>query len=561
MAKYANFDAFKKAYLGKAVDYDNTAGVQCVDLVDQYLKDCFDITGIWVTGARDLYNKFNSYTALTKKFKRIANTRDLVIKKGDIIVWGGGSWGHTGIGTGNGNIDWFESLEENTLGRHEPTQLVKHYFNGTGGNDGCNPVLGVLRPITESKKEDTKKEDSKKEDFKKKETSTKTKTITKMVIDISEFQPSINYAKLASEVDGVIVRIGYRGYGSAGTLVKDNKFDTHMNGIKKHKIPYGFYFFSQAKNEAEGKAEADYAYKIIKDYDPTYPVYFDSEGSTEPNGNGRADKISKSDRTAAALRFCKEIVKKGLTAGVYASTSWYNNKLDVSKLQKYSIWVADYGINNGRANTKPSITGMNAWQFTSKYKLSAISTGVDMSYFYETIPSGGLHPIDPTPKKEIKYTTYYANDKTGVNYRKTPNGILVGTYKYGAAVTVVNGSATAKAGYTWLKTKSGYWVAKELLSKTKPSTVSIAKYTKGKSYTLQVDLKVRTGAGTSYAQKNRKDLSASDKKNSYNQTKAVLKKGTKITATEVKAIDSKNVWIKCSAGWLNAINNGTIYIK
>ena len=141
---YLTYDEFEKKYLGKAVDYDKTAGVQCVDLVDQYLKDCFGITGVWVDGAKDLYNKFNSYPALVKTFNRVPNTDDLVVKKGDIIVWGGGSWGHTGIGNGKGDVNWFMSLEENTLGQHEPTQLVKHYF----ANDVSNPVLGVLRPKT-----------------------------------------------------------------------------------------------------------------------------------------------------------------------------------------------------------------------------------------------------------------------------------------------------------------------------------------------------------------------------------------------------------------------------
>ena len=145
-SKYLTYDQFAKKYLGKAVDYDGVAGVQCVDLFDQYLKDCFGITGVWCNGAKDLYNKFNTYPALVKNFNRIANTRDLVIQKGDIVVWGGGTWGHVGIGTGNGTIDWFTTIEENTLGRHEATQTVKHYFNGYGGNDGCNPVLGVLRP-------------------------------------------------------------------------------------------------------------------------------------------------------------------------------------------------------------------------------------------------------------------------------------------------------------------------------------------------------------------------------------------------------------------------------
>lgn len=136
------YKEFEKKYLGKAVDFDGVAGVQCVDLVDQYLKDCFGIEGVWCNGAKDLYNHFGTYPALVAAFDRVPNTDDLVIRKGDIIIWGGGSWGHTGIGTGEGNVDWFMSLEENTLGQHEPTQLVKHWFR----NDICNPCLGVLRP-------------------------------------------------------------------------------------------------------------------------------------------------------------------------------------------------------------------------------------------------------------------------------------------------------------------------------------------------------------------------------------------------------------------------------
>ncbi len=141
---YMTYDEFEKKYLGRAVDFDSTAGVQCVDLVDQYLKDCFGITGVWVSGAKDLYNKFGSYPALVSAFDHVPNTDDLVVRKGDIVVWGGGSWGHTGIGTGEGNVDWFVSLEENTLGQHEPTQKVRHSF----ANDISNPCLGVLRPKT-----------------------------------------------------------------------------------------------------------------------------------------------------------------------------------------------------------------------------------------------------------------------------------------------------------------------------------------------------------------------------------------------------------------------------
>ena len=136
------YDEFQKKYLGTAVDFDGVAGVQCVDLVDQYLRDCFGIEGVWCSGAKDLYKNFGSYPALVAAFDRVPNTPDLIVQKGDIVIWGGGSWGHTGIGTGHGTVDWFIALEENTLGQHEPTQLVKHWF----ANDISNPCLGVLRP-------------------------------------------------------------------------------------------------------------------------------------------------------------------------------------------------------------------------------------------------------------------------------------------------------------------------------------------------------------------------------------------------------------------------------
>lgn len=140
------YDQFQKKYLGVAVDYDKVAGVQCVDLVDQYLKDVFGITGVYCNGARELFTKFNTYPALVKNFNKIADSKEFVVKKGDILIWDGGTWGHCGLGTGKGNVDWFESLEENTYGKHEPTQLVKHYFNGKSGPDYVNPFLGVLRP-------------------------------------------------------------------------------------------------------------------------------------------------------------------------------------------------------------------------------------------------------------------------------------------------------------------------------------------------------------------------------------------------------------------------------
>lgn len=86
-------------------------------------------------------------------------------------------------------------------------------------------------------------------------------------------------------------------------------------------------------------------------------------------------------------------------------------------------------------------------------------------------------------------------------------------------------------------------------------------YIKGKNYKLQVDLNVRTGAGIEYRIKNFSELTEDGKKHSYNQTTAVLKKGTIVTCLDI-LIDSKdNIWLKIPSGYVAGYYNGKEYIK
>ena len=54
----------------------------------------------------------------------------------------------------------------------------------------------------------------------------------------------------------VIVRIGYRGYGS-GALALDPMFEEHFTNARNAGLKVGVYFFTQAVNEAEAQEEAD----------------------------------------------------------------------------------------------------------------------------------------------------------------------------------------------------------------------------------------------------------------------------------------------------------------
>lgn len=85
-------------------------------------------------------------------------------------------------------------------------------------------------------------------------------------------------------------------------------------------------------------------------------------------------------------------------------------------------------------------------------------------------------------------------------------------------------------------------------------------YKVGCTYTLTSNVKVRTGAGTNYSQKKRRELTVDGQKNSLNQTYAVLKSGTKVTAQQIKTVGS-DVWIRIPSGWIAAQYKGDKYVK
>lgn len=201
---------------------------------------------------------------------------------------------------------------------------------------------------------------------------------TKNVGDISKYNVIRNYALLKNHFDGMVVRIGYRGY-SAGVIKEDDLFKEHMKGIIGEGIPYGFYFMGQAVTESEAIAEAEYCYGMTKGYSPVLPTYYDSELSNE-RGNGRADSLSRRARTDITKAFCQRMQQLGRRAGVYASKSWFETRLYAEELAGYSIWVAQYNTSCGYKET-----GYDMWQHTSSYKVPGLNTTFDKSYCYKEV--------------------------------------------------------------------------------------------------------------------------------------------------------------------------------
>ena len=192
-------------------------------------------------------------------------------------------------------------------------------------------------------------------------------------IDVSKYQSSIDWEQVKTAgVKFVIIRIGYRGYGS-GALVLDPMFEQHFTNARNAGLKVGVYFFSQAVNEEEAREEAMGCAYVLNGRKLDYPIYFDTEASG--GKNGRADGLGVEDRTKCAIAFCEEVKAQGYKPGVYASTLWFRQRVDLSRLTGYSIWNAHY-------NVASSPISCDLWQGTCTARIPGYGGQIDVNISY-----------------------------------------------------------------------------------------------------------------------------------------------------------------------------------
>ena len=262
------------------------------------------------------------------------------------------------------------------------------------------------------------------------------------VIDISEFNGAIDFKKVSKEVNGVIIRAGYRGY-SSGTLVVDKRYKANIAGAKAAGIPIGVYFVTQAITEAEARAEARFTMDLVKGYKLNMPMFIDSEDAGR--GAGRADhgKLSRDKRTAILKAFCEECQREGYVTGIYASESWYKSYLNLSELANFFIWVAKYSAN------APSIK-YNAWQYTSVGRINGINSNVDISRY----DNSDIKPI-PTPKKSNEEIADEVIAGKWGNGDDRKNKLKAAGYDYNEIQKIVNNKLKPKTTKEYYTVKKG----------------------------------------------------------------------------------------------------------
>lgn len=195
----------------------------------------------------------------------------------------------------------------------------------------------------------------------------------KVGIDVSRYQGNIDWAAVkGAGVDFAMLRLGYRGYGSAGRIVLDTYFYQNLEGALANDIEVGVYFFSQAISPEEGAEEAQFCLDALKGYDITYPIVFDWESypsSYNPRTDGLDDKIL----TQCAVAFCEEVEDAGYQSMVYSNLTYFYLHFDLSQLIDYPFWLAQY-------NSRPSFYyHFDIWQYGDSGSVPGIDGNVDLN--------------------------------------------------------------------------------------------------------------------------------------------------------------------------------------
>ena len=200
-------------------------------------------------------------------------------------------------------------------------------------------------------------------------------------IDVSQYNGKIDWVKVKNDndIDFAFVRLGYRGYRTGG-FARDSRFDENVKGCLENDIDLGIYFVTQAINYEEGVEEANYTLEQIKGLNVVCPIVIDVENSTG-DPPGRADGLSKEQRTEAIRGFCDRIKDAGYVPMIYTSKSWLEDKIDLSKLTYCSIWMAHYvtGAPEKKSNYKGEYL---YWQYTSTGFVNGINGYVDLNKGY-----------------------------------------------------------------------------------------------------------------------------------------------------------------------------------
>jgi lysozyme len=202
------------------------------------------------------------------------------------------------------------------------------------------------------------------------------------VPDVSFYQGNINFFKMKTAADGVIIRAGQANYA-------DSKFTVNWTGAKAAGIPRGSYWFFD--NRFPPLQQAQVWWSLIRSDLGELPHFLDIEGSyaADRAGSARAGEYQIQEGAYGGWRNWrilldefKKLSNGKIRIGIY--TSYYSftplaptGGAELDYFKQYLLWIANYGVTSPRL-PKPW-TSWLFWQYGTTPPLPVSSYGVQSS--------------------------------------------------------------------------------------------------------------------------------------------------------------------------------------
>jgi GH25 family lysozyme M1 (1,4-beta-N-acetylmuramidase) len=237
------------------------------------------------------------------------------------------------------------------------------------------------------------------------------------IVDVSEWQGSVKWKKVAPEIDVAILRsyVMYSSHTKAGDRTSkdstkhriDKRYLSFAKKCKKLGIPFGSYGFVVFHSKADAVKQATEffncaVYGNVKGtgsvkYYPNF-LAFDLEASSMDRHKSKIAAWTRAAAIKVQSLAKKAGFKNGIKLGIYISndhwkTYGFTKKAGKKTFKKYLdfAWFAIYGKNNGKIPKKKKnrpAYPYDMWQYTSVGKVSGISGDVDLSVVHASGPKG-----------------------------------------------------------------------------------------------------------------------------------------------------------------------------
>lgn len=218
-------------------------------------------------------------------------------------------------------------------------------------------------------------------------------------VDVSKHQGIIDWKKVKeSGKTFAIIRVGWTHY--EGGLTLDPLYPANVMGAKNAGLAVGAYVYSYDRSAGAAKKSAQALIEALAPYDFDYPIAFDIEDQYNTT-------LSKDTNNSIVEAFMTVLEQAGYYGILYTYTYFANGYLNMDKLTKYDVWIADY-------RAKCGFTGKyGIWQYKGEEgRCSGVKGACDLNISYKDystiIRRAGLNHLEDKPAEpEVDYKALY----------------------------------------------------------------------------------------------------------------------------------------------------------